>query len=365
MLQQILGTSVIAGVSSEIEDIRNIPGRYSGLERVPVVPCVQDEIFVRLGGRSIAADIIADDAKGVLKSSPQVRLENEHVPNIKGGRALRQGELDFIGRAIQGTASPADLKYLSDAITRTVIDAKEGVWQMMNFIIWGMLSNNLAYNKDGYKVTAFNWGTPSDLIVTPGTLWTNIASTPITDVNTLVELMRVKYGIIVDRITMSTTALRNASATTQFITLATNALVTGGVATFINSSDIKTVAELAGRLWGLKVVIEDNTMDVQGQDGSITSTRYLAVNKVVLDSSMSDGNRNVMDFGSAPVTEGVVASILGQSQSQIIGSLTDGARGPVCYAEGNMNPPSISIWGVAKGFARKHKETATAVLTVA
>ncbi|MBS1702910.1 MAG: hypothetical protein JST12_14695 [Armatimonadetes bacterium] len=368
MLQQFLNTTRIAQITSEIEDIRGIPTDLLGLQRVPVVDCDQDEIWMRQGGRTISADIIADGAEAVIKSMPQVRLELEHVPNIKGGRALNQTDLQKLIR-LETSGLPGDYASANSMLNRHVDDALRGCKLTMNFIIWGMLQNSLSYDKNGFKVTNFNWGTPTDLVVTPAALWTDTTNgKPITDVNTLAELGRVKYGVRYDRITLSTTALRNASKTDEFKTQAANRIAVGGSTTvagaLLTAMSIEDLKKIAGAIWGLEVVIYDDTMDIQAVDGTITATRFLAVNRVVLDSTSNDNNRNVMDFGNAPVDEATVASIIGH-KSPVIGSLTAGERGPLAYAEGEFNPPRIAIWAVTKGFARKHKETATAVLIVA
>lgn len=363
MLSQFLNTTRIKDISDEIEDIRGIPTTLLGLQRVSVVPCEQDEIFMRVSGRTIAADILPDGAAAMLKSMPPVRLTLEHVPNIKGGRAMDQSDLTKLKRLDQ-SGLPGDFASADMMLTRHVDDAIWGCKVTMNRMIWGMLQSSLTYSKAGTIVTITSWGTPSDLLVTPANLWTDATNgKPITDINTLVELGRVKYGVIYDRITLSTTALRNASKTAEFITLATNQLVVGGVGTFINSSDIKDVASLMSKLCGLEVVIYDETYDDQDNAGTITTSRFLLVNKVVLDCKSSDNNPRVVDFGNAHVDEATVASIIGH-KSPVIGDLPGDARGPVAYAEGEFNPPRVGIWAVVKGFVRLHKETARAVLTV-
>ena len=49
----------------------------------------------------------------------------------------------------------------------------------------------------------------------------------------------------------------------------------------------------------------------------------------------------------------------------MIGSFKGATRGPISYATcESMNPPNITMWGVARGFPRKFMLQANAVLDV-
>lgn len=367
MLNSLLSVAVLRGVSQEIEDIRNRPEDLLGLKRVNLVPADDGDVFLRMGGRTIAADVIADGSAATIKSMPQTRLTQTHIPNIKGGRELKQGDLNVLAR-LQNNAGvfPAEVATIKGSIIRHVDDAIRGVQIRMNQMIWGMFSDNLSFDSKGFKATNVTWGVPSDLKVTPSTAWSSTSATPVTDVNSICETGRVKYGIIYDRMTLSTTALRNASKTTEFQSMAQAVLFPSGSATVIvNSASIGQLAEIASKLFGLIVEVYDDTFDEQATDGTITATRFLAVNRVVLSRSADDGNNNAFDFANAVVSEAIVSDLMGSNGNSVIGQMEPMSRGPVTYAEGSMNPPQIGIYGVARGFPRKHKETATAILIVA
>jgi hypothetical protein len=368
-ISELLAAQRLQGVSREIEDIRSIPTDLLGLQRTMSVPAEDGDVMMRISGRSFAADIIADDAKAVVKSRPPVRLTQTHIPNVKGGRAFSQSELNLLGRIEQNNAGLDDVLTMKGYIADAIDDAIRGVRIRCNQIIVGMWCDSLTYDANGVKLTGLSWGTPSDLKVTPGTLWTNTAATPVTDVNSVVELALVKYGRRYNRLTLSTTALRNASLTTQFQALAQlmlpNNMASAGTAAYLASANISTVRQVAANVWGLDVVeTYDDTFDTEGNDGTVTTTRFLPVNKAVLSSTSDDNNRRVMDWANAIVTESIVASMVGKS-SGVIGAIPPNSRGPVSYAEGTFNPPRIDLWAVSRGFARKHVETATACLTVA
>lgn len=363
-LTELISTKKLLGISREIEDIRAIPTDLLGLKRTAIRNAEDGDVMARVSGRTMAADIVADDAKATIKSKPAVRLTEAHIPNIKGGRALNQSEVGLLMRIVNQGGAPSDLDSVRGYIVDLVDDAIRGVQVRTNQIIVGMWIDSFSYDANGYKVSNLSWGMPSDLKVTPANLWTDATNgKPITDVMALIELGRTKYGRVYDRVTMSTTALNNMVATTQFQaqaqTFTSLAFPAGGFPVAM-----ATRIELAGRILGVDVEIYDDTFDNENNDGTVTSTRFLPVNKVVLSSKADDNNPRVMDFANAFVTESIIGAIKPQN-SGIVGGFDSPVRGPVPYAEVTMNPPQAEIWAVRRGFARKHVETATAVLTVA
>jgi hypothetical protein len=69
-----------------------------------------------------------------------------------------------------------------------------------------------------------------------------------------------------------------------------------------------------------------------------------------------------MDWANAVVTESIVGSMVDMP----FGGFDGPQAGPVGYVTSpntDLNPPNLTLWGVARGFPRKHKLGANAVLT--
>jgi hypothetical protein len=84
---------------------------------------------------------------------------------------------------------------------------------------------------------------------------------------------------------------------------------------------------------------------------------------VILADSSDFGNQEAWDFANGRVMEtmdGLVPDIIG-------GGFGGTREGPVSYATaGNPqgNPPGQVLWAVQRGFPRKHRESANAVIAI-
>jgi hypothetical protein len=165
---------------------------------------------------------------------------------------------------------------------------------------------------------------------------------------------------------MSTQAFRYMIATTEFQNKARMYLAPN--VSFVNLSltDVDFQRKIAQQVLDMEIEFYDARYWQQSDAGVFTSAPFLPINKVVLSSTASDGDIMSWDFGNTPVTEGIVARLAGGMTGMIGGNLGAQRYGPVAYATPNptLNPPTISLWGVARGFPRKHYRQLTAVLTV-
>jgi hypothetical protein len=110
---------------------------------------------------------------------------------------------------------------------------------------------------------------------------------------------------------------------------------------------------------GMDVVLEDKAYWEQSGAGVTASTKVQPDGKVLLGSKADDNNPQAMDFANAIVNESQVSAIVGGNDT-----LGGEAYGPIAYWEGDLNPPGLTCWGVARGFPRKMRKSCTATLTV-
>jgi hypothetical protein len=201
---------------------------------------------------------------------------------------------------------------------------------------------------------------PANLKVTPSVPWTTAATaTPITDILTLKDLARTTYGERYDRVTLSTADFRLVVATTEFKNLIVGVVGQPVGATAYNSLDPRNQQWFA-QMIGMDIEFEDKVFWEQSTAGVTASTKVQPDGKVLLGSKGDDNNPSAMDFANAVVNESQVSAIVGGNDT-----LGGGEQyGPIAYWEGDLNPPSLVGWGVARGFPRKNRKSATAVLTV-
>jgi hypothetical protein len=164
---------------------------------------------------------------------------------------------------------------------------------------------------------------------------------------------------------MSSRAFRAMVATTEFKNRAQLYYqMTFPTGTF-PGNNLVMQRQIAEAVTGMTIEIEDSRAWTQAPDGSLTSAPYLPANKVILSNSADDMDPTAMDFANGIVTESVVSSLT--NGGGMVGAFTGPEYGPVGYATApsDYNPPNLALWGVARGFPRKHRLAATAVLTVA
>ena len=121
----------------------------------------------------------------------------------------------------------------------------------------------------------------------------------------------VRYGINYDRVTMSTQAFRYMVATTEFQNKARQYLAPNVSHTNLNIADLPAQKMIAQNVLGMAIELYDARYFQQAADGTLSSTPFLPITKVILSSTASDGNAMVQDFANGVVVESQVASLLG------------------------------------------------------
>lgn len=365
---EILSSRVIARYIAPLVDRRQnpLPQNLTLLNRTPEVERTDGEIVASTTGTVFAADIIADDQEAVVRAGEDWTLQQSKIPNLKHGHLLTQEMLNLLDRVNNGTIAAGEDNILRSYVTRQYDNLIRGINVRKEAMLWQMAINSGSYDRLGIKFSGLSWGMPADLQLNVGTLWSNTASTPISDIQNHQAAISAKYGKTYNRLTISTQDFTNLTKTDEFkarlqlystITLPAGALPT---------SDVGLMTTMVGRILNLTVEINDFQMREQSTAGPSVYTRFLPLGYVVLSSTSDDNNPLARDIANAVVTESVVGNLPGVN---VLGGLSFGGPrvGPVGYAtpKTDLNPPNIRLWAVQRCIPEKNDKTETAVLKVA
>jgi hypothetical protein len=359
----VLAQRRIAAIMDELQDVRQLPQDLLFVGRIPSVPAEDDEIMARYTGRVVAADIIADDQRAVVRAPNPLTLESTKIPNLKHGEKVTQAQINVLRRIARGGTDARDLRVFDNYLINRLADLRDGVFQRMEAILVAMVIDALTYDRMGIKITG-TWGMPADLKITISTAWSDAANaTPVSDIANARRLAREKYGINLNRVTMPTADFNEMTATTEFRNKAAlyAQFVLPTVGTF-PVQDVTLMRALAGRILDAEIEIYDAQTWTEGIDGTQTAANYLPVGKIALTTTQADNNGMYWDWANGVVTESVVADLVDMP----LGGFDGPQEGPVGYAtapNADLNPPDITLWAVARGWGRKHKLAASAVLT--
>lgn len=361
---EILATRRVNRVMQTLRDVRELPQQLKFSSRYPLVNATDGEIIARFEGNILMADIIADDQQAVTRGHGKFTLESYKIPNLKHGTLVTQEMLNLLARINAGGGIPMDEGLLSDYVMRVEDGLLLGVRQRIEALLVACAIDSATYNRLGVIISGATWGMPSDLKVTVSPLWTSASTaTPIDNIIALKQLAAEKYGEEYDRITIGSADLRLIVATDEFKAKAQlYSQLTFPTGSF-PSNDLEMMRTLTGRILGMEVEIYDAKAWTQADDGSISAAPFLPSGKVVLSSSADDNTENAIDFGNGIVTESVVGSMVDGGN---FGGFGGPEYGPVSYttAPPDLNPPNVTLWGVARGWPRKKRLSSTAVLTV-
>jgi hypothetical protein len=359
----ILSVKRVMNVFQTLRDIRELPQDLIWTNRTPQVDAEDGEIMARFEGNVLAADIIGDGMKAVVRSTGKYTLETMKIPKFKHGEAFDEPKILFLNRIANGFAGRDDMGLFSNWKQRSLDGLRIGVDQRIEAVLVACLLDSYTYNRLGLKIMGASWGMPSDLKVTLSPLITNTSGSRFIDaVLALKALAKEKYGENFDRLTMTTADFRLWIATDEFTAKAQLYYqMTFPTASF-PSNDIEMMQRLAERITGMTIEFYDARYWEQASDGSIASAPYLPEGKVILTSKADDNRETRMDFANGIVTETVVSSLA--EQGGMIGSFTEPMRGTVAYATTEHNPPEITFWAAKRGWPRRKRLSSSAVITV-
>lgn len=363
---------IVRTLADELESVGM--RRLLGLQRTPIVNADDNEIVGKFKGQFVAADVISDDQEAaVYDTVGQFEFVATEIPNLKLGSRVSQHMINRLARLRQNVSGANDVKYFTDWENTLAESLVTGVRQRMNALIMAMWMDASSYDRYGIKLTDASWGTPANLKPVAATAWNNTAATPITQILTLKNDVGAElHGEDYNRVTMSAKAFRNMIKTTEYQALLGGELrfdfrtagidATGGTSVHqgsaMNMSDYGMHRQLVANLLGMELELYDGHFFERSNNGNRSQVRYLPEDAVILSDSRDDNDGNAMDFANGIVTESIVSPLIGH------GGIGGESFGPIAYFTGNenLNPPDIVAWSVARGFPRKHRETATAVV---
>lgn len=368
---ELLAVNRVNTIMRALRDVRELPQNLLFLNRTPVVDATDGEIIARFTGNVVIADVVMDDQMAVVRSNGQITLDTTKIPNIKHGSPCTQEMLNLIDRIESGGGIRDDEGIVDNWLNRTLDGLLTGVRQREEYFLIGAILDTVTYDRLGVKFTV-TFGTPSDLKVTVGTVWsTSATATPVANLQTQQALGREKYGKNYNRFTMTSVAFRQMIATTEFRDKAAlyNQLVGVTAATF-PLADIPAMTQLAGRILQAQLELYDAKYQQENSASALTVTAFWPDDKVGLTDTSDDNSAQAMDFANGIVTESIVADMAGLT---VVGGGENGGfggpvSGPVSYvtaASPDLNPPGVNLWAVARGFPRKHDLAMSSVLTIA
>lgn len=361
---QLLEAARLTRIMYALQDVRTLPQALIFSKRVVDVDAVEGEIMGKFIGHVQIADLISDDAKAAVYSTGKLQYETTNVPNLKHGVAMSQAMLNQLN-AIQTLGTPNDQGIFSNYRKTQIDRLLLGIRQRKEALNVAMYLDGFSYDRLGIKMTNVSWGMPSDLKITVSTGWDTAGSaTPVTDILTQRRYAQVRYGEYYDRMDMSTAAFNFMIKTTEFQNSARYYLPGGIAASALPVNNMEAMKPVAQNVLGVSVInLYDARYWQQAPDGTVASFPYLPITSVVLSSTADDGDPTAHDFANGIVTESLIG---GLAPTNMIGAFSGPTRGPVAYATApaDLNPPNLTMWGVARGFPRKYRMAASSVLTV-
>jgi hypothetical protein len=359
---QILSAARITGKIQALQDVRTLTPQLTMLGRTPIVPAEESELMVSFIGNPVIADLIADDQEAAVYSVGKFRTETHGAPNIKLGQMLTQSQIKQLKAMGQ---SPGRFSAFDNSENTILDQLLNGVRMRQESICWARAMDGFSYRKLGIIMDNVSWGMPRDLKITLEVPITDHANCKIvTYILNLRRLAQVRYGIVYDRISMSLAAFNEMIACEEFQTKTRTFLAPNVSFINLNVANTEDMVALARRVLGFaEIELQDWRYWTEDEGGALTSDPFLPINKFVFSARMNDNNAMVADFSNGVPTEVDVSNA--GIQNGIIGALPEDTYGPVAYAEGGLNPPQITYWGVARGWSRKHMKQETAVMTVA
>jgi hypothetical protein len=369
LLNSLRFNRIIGRLAAELDIVRPL----NFLDRLPLVPAFDDELVGRFTGKIIAADIIADDQKAVVQESMTMDIVSHSAPNVKIGERVGQKMLNRLQQWQNGLfASVQGEDRLKEWDMQLAENLMLGVRERMNAMAAGMFMDSFSYGRFGVNIQNATWGMPSAFKITTSNAWSNAsAGTPISDILTIDESTRLQFGIVFDNLDMSTANFIQMIATTEFANKAT--LMVGSAAAFLltpaalRTAAVPEMKQLAERILGKTIVLDDTTYYEKNNDGSMTHQRAIPNNTVILSRKEDWGKGRAYDFGNGTVTESLVGDLMG-GPSAVIGGWPGGSQyGPIGYltqGSTDLNPPSVNAWAVARAFPRKYIPESSGVLKV-
>lgn len=361
-----LSVERLGKVIDALQDVRDKPQDLVFYNRIASVPAEDDEIMGRFVGRAQIADILADDGVAGTYSLGKIQTYVNEPANLKVGTAMTQSQINRISAVRASNPALVDMM-----ITRNTDALRLGVLQRIETILIGMTLDTFNYNRLGTVISGATWGMPSDLKFNVSLAWAAnpTTATPIDDILFALRYARIRYGAVYNRIDMSTAAMNVMFKTTDFQNRAKFFLSNASLSIPGNLSlnDTEAQKSMAGKILGVQINQIDSRYWSKSMAGVDGSSAFWPLNMLNFSNTADDNKPEVQDWADGETTESRLGTLAGASNipGSTIGSFESARRGVTTYAtlEG-LNPPKVSQWAVARGWARKHILQANATMNI-
>jgi hypothetical protein len=328
---------------------------------VPDRPATDNEIMGEWSRTTFAADIIAEDSEApVYTPTGRTTVRTMRVPIIKFGQWLSQEMMEQADRLQQSRGTLADQTALYDWKANAANDLVLGIRQIRNYMKGCMLRDSFTYDRYAIDIDS-TWGMPASQKVTATVAWDQYATaTPVTDVLTTIYEASLN-GETFDEVITSRACFNHMVRCEEFISRIAG-IVQYAVPAGAYSSQDPQMEAFALQILGLKRIRFDDASFIRKErDGSETQLRYAPITDFMLMSSANDGNEQAWDFANGVVTESRFAGMTSGAANRDPGAPKRGPYGYVTFPN-HLNPPNITYWGVQRGFPRKKRPAASAVI---
>lgn len=339
---------------------------------VPQVEAADNEVMARITGDVIAADIVELDQKARVIQPEPIALEKTVIPKIKHGIQVTEAMMDLLMRIEANIATARDRQMFDNWVVRQLRRLLNGIRDRRELMLAGMLVDDWDYDRWGIKASNVSWGMPSALKITVSPAWSNTGSaTPVADIEDAIQTAEDDYGESYDTIVFTRAAFDEMVATDEFKARAQawfQLNFVSGTFPTANRNDMQGIAQNVlsrrgqdGGLRPMNIIIYNKRTKTEDADGGLTNVRFLPDDAVILTDSANIGDAMAWDFANATVLEtmpGVVPALIGGFD----GGMQSGPVGYATAGDAHGNPPGQLLWAVQRGFPRKQRLSANAVL---
>lgn len=365
---EMLSVRRVNAITQTFNEKRDQPGDLIFSSRIPDVPSTDGEILAEFQGMVHVADIIADDQRAVVKSGGKFSLSIDKIPNIKLGIPVLQETINLLQRIDAGGGIPSDEGIIRNYRNRLLDDVRAGVQRRKEIIAVAMVLDLGEYDRFGIKFSGVSFGMPPDLKIVLGAPLTDRQNCKFwSQLLALKDHAQGKYGEQYNRVSLPTEVFRLAVALDEFRDLAqlySTIRIPNGA---FPLTDLRTAQTIAENFTGLTIEFCDKRYDLEEENATVPKVPYFPPDMVALSNTADDNNPSQMKFANGITTESVVASQdEAAARNGVIGRFAGPAYGPVSYVTlpPDLNPPNYVCWGVARGWYKKRRKTATARMRV-
>ena len=376
---EAFGRSFINRVMDEVTQERETRPRFFD-SRVQEVESDDSEVFLYLGNKVIAADIIQLDQKAVVRrDTTTIRAASTSVPKFKHGFAIEENRIATLRRLERGLGTAREVANLEAYVARNLRLLLEGIKDRKELVYSALFMNQGSYDRLGIKFSSFNWGIqdnslhPANLAGSARWITANAATmTPIANIRAWDDYQRINYGGSYNTLMLDESVLNAITICNEYLALApafAAAILNTNVANVTNAvlngmayqAKVNVLSAILGKKVEVRTPYKTQTQ-IETEAGGMTATDFWDNTYISLyDDSIFETDS--LDFANVEVLE-----TMHETVPMLIGEpFAEPMAGPVGYvtaADSQGNPPGEVLWAVQRGWPRLHqwqKKTAVKV----